>query len=74
MDLGRTVDYLETEPDLVTRKLGFYGVSIGATLGLRLVAVDGRFKALVLSSGGLGPNPPPETDALNAPLECGCPY
>jgi dienelactone hydrolase len=65
MDLGRTVDYMETRPDLDTRKLGFYGVSLGATHGVRLVAVDGRFKALVLSSGGLGPNPPPETDALN---------
>ncbi len=53
MDLGRTVDYMETRPDLDTRKLGFYGVSWGANEGPRLVAVDGRFKTLVLSSGGL---------------------
>ena len=65
MDLGRTVDYMETRPDLDTRKLGFYGVSWGANEGPRLVAVDGRFKALVMTSGGLGPNPPTETDALN---------
>jgi hypothetical protein len=63
MDLGRTVDYMATRPDLDTRKLGFYGVSIGATEGPRLVTVDGRFKTLVMSSGGLYPNPPPETDA-----------
>ena len=65
MDLGRTVDYMETRPDLDTKKLGFYGVSLGADEGPRLVAVDGRFKTLVLVSGGLFTNPPPETDAWN---------
>ena len=65
MDLGRTVDYMETRPDLDTRKLGFYGVSLGATEGPRLVTVDGRFKTLVLLSAGLYANLPPETDAWN---------
>jgi dienelactone hydrolase len=65
MDLGRTVDYMATRPDLDTRKLGFYGVSIGAAEGPRLVTVDGRFKTLVMTSGALYPNPPPETDAWN---------
>jgi dienelactone hydrolase len=65
MDLGRTIDYLETRPDLDTRKLGFYGVSSGATQGIRLLAVDTRFKAAVLSSGGLPQNQPPEIDAWN---------
>jgi len=65
MDLGRTVDYMETRPDLDTRKLGFYGVSWGAMEAPRLIAVDGRFKALVMTSGGLGPNPPEEIDAWN---------
>ena len=65
MDLGRTVDYMETRPDLDTSRLGFYGVSIGATEGPRLVTVDGRFKTLVLVSSGLYPNPPEETDAWN---------
>jgi hypothetical protein len=65
MDLGRTVDYMETRPDLDTKKLAFYGVSIGATEGPRLVTVDGRFRTLVMTSGALYPNPPPETDAWN---------
>jgi dienelactone hydrolase len=65
MDLGRTVDYMETRPDLDTRKLGFYGVSVGATEGVRLVAIDSRFKTLVMTSGALYPNPPPETDSWN---------
>ena len=65
MDLGRTIDYLETRPDIDTRKLGFYGLSSGATHGVRLLAVDGRFKAAVLASGGLARNQPPETDSWN---------
>ena len=65
MDLGRTIDYLETRPDMDTRKLGFYGISSGAALAIRLLAVDTRFKAAVLSSAGLQPNQPPEIDPWN---------
>ena len=65
MDLGRTIDYLETRSDVDTRKLGFYGVSAGASHGVRFLAVDGRFKAAVLSSGGLQRNPPAEIDPWN---------
>src|SRR4029077_17397991 len=65
MDLGRSIDYLETRPDIDTRKLGFYGISSGAYHGVRLVAVDGRFKAAVFSSGGLQDNQPAETDSWN---------
>jgi dienelactone hydrolase len=65
MDLGRSIDYLETRPDIDTRKLGFYGVSMGAAHGVRLVAVDGRFKAAVFSSGGLQSNQPAEIDSWN---------
>ena len=65
MDLGRTIDYLETRPDIDIRKLGFYGVSSGATHGIRLLAVDARFKAAVFTSGGLPKNQPPEIDAWN---------
>ena len=65
MDLGRTIDYLETRPDIDTRKLGFYGVSSGAAHAIRLLAVDTRFKAAVLSSGGLQQNQAPEIDSWN---------
>ena len=53
MDLGRSVDYLETRPDIDTHKLGLFGISFGAVHGVRLVAVDSRFKVAVLLSGGL---------------------
>jgi formylglycine-generating enzyme required for sulfatase activity/tRNA A-37 threonylcarbamoyl transferase component Bud32/dienelactone hydrolase len=65
MDLGRTIDYLETRSDIDTRKLGFYGLSSGAIHGIRLLAVDARFKAAVLASAGLPQNQPPETDSWN---------
>jgi dienelactone hydrolase len=65
MDLGRTLDYLETRPDIDIRKVGFYGVSLGAEQGVRLVAVDPRIRVAVLSSGGLSSSRSPETDAWN---------
>jgi dienelactone hydrolase len=65
MDLGRSIDYLETRPDIDTRKLGFYGISTGAAHGVRLVAVDARFKVAVLSSGGLLADQPAEIDSWN---------
>jgi len=51
-DLGRSIDYLETRRDIDTRKLAYYGLSEGAAHGVRLVAVDPRFKTAVLVSGG----------------------
>ena len=65
MDLGRSLDYLETRQDIDVGKLGFYGVSMGASQGVRLIAVDQRFQAAVLSSGGLSPSRSPETDGWN---------
>ena len=65
MDLGRSVDYLQTRSDIDVRKLGYYGVSLGASQGARLVAVDSRFKAAVLASGGLHDDEPPEIDPFN---------
>ena len=65
MDLGRSIDYLETRPDIDTRKLGFYAISSGVAHAIRIIAVDGRFKAAVFSSGGLVPNPPAEIDEWN---------
>jgi serine/threonine protein kinase/formylglycine-generating enzyme required for sulfatase activity/dienelactone hydrolase len=51
-DLSRTVDYLETRADLDAKKLGYLGFSWGAGLAPILLAVDGRFDAAVLVSGG----------------------
>ena len=52
-DLGRTIDYLETRPDIDAGKVGYYGISAGANAALPIVAVEPRLKAVVLLSGGL---------------------
>jgi hypothetical protein len=52
-DLGRSIDYLETRPDVEHEKLAYYGYSWGAVLGAILPAVENRLKVVVLSGGGL---------------------
>jgi pimeloyl-ACP methyl ester carboxylesterase len=65
-DLGRTIDYLGTRPDFDMGKLAYYGVSAGAEAALPIVAIERRFKAVVLLSGGLaGFHRPAEVDPLN---------
>ena len=65
-DLGRTIDYLETRSDIDAGKIGFYGLSAGATAALPIIAVEPRLKAVVLLSGGLQSlRRPPEADPIN---------
>jgi eukaryotic-like serine/threonine-protein kinase len=64
-DLGRSIDYLETRPDLDAGKLGFFGHSVGAAMAPRLIAVEPRFKVAVLLSGGSFEKVPAEVDAWN---------
>jgi DNA-binding winged helix-turn-helix (wHTH) protein len=52
-DLGRSVDYLETRPDIDRNRLGFVGVSLGSYYGPVLTTVEARFKANILIAGGL---------------------
>jgi formylglycine-generating enzyme required for sulfatase activity/dienelactone hydrolase len=65
-DLGRTIDYLETREDLDHERLAYYGFSTGATFGPILTAIDPRFRASILLSGGLLPVPlRPEMNVVN---------
>ena len=65
-DLSRSIDYLETRPDVDVKRLAFYGVSLGAFWGPIFTQVDQRFKASVLLAAGLSPwIPLPEVDAVN---------
>jgi dienelactone hydrolase len=52
-DFRRSIDYLETRPDIDSGKLAFYGVSWGAWLGPIITAVEERASASVLLAGGL---------------------
>jgi dienelactone hydrolase/predicted Ser/Thr protein kinase len=65
-DLGRTIDYLETRPDIDDRKIAYYGFSLGARDGPVLLALEPRLKTAVLLSGGLrGTESAPELDPVN---------
>jgi dienelactone hydrolase/predicted Ser/Thr protein kinase len=64
-DLGRTIDYLETRPDIDTRKLGFFGTSYGAAMAPHLVAVERRIQCVVMLSGGSFERVPAEVDSWN---------
>lgn len=62
----RTLDYLETRPDLEADRLTFLGTSLGAHMGPILMALDPRLRAGVLISGGmLIRRPYPEVDMLH---------
>jgi dienelactone hydrolase len=65
-DLGRSIDYLETRPDLDHQKIGYYGFSDGAFMGAILPALEKRLKVGVLYSGGFSPGKAlPEVDQIN---------
>jgi formylglycine-generating enzyme required for sulfatase activity/dienelactone hydrolase len=51
-DLSRSVDYLETRNDIDSERFAYCGMSAGATFGTPVLAVEDRFKAAVLISGG----------------------
>jgi eukaryotic-like serine/threonine-protein kinase len=65
-DLQRSVDYLETRADTARDRLGYFGVSTGARLGLIMLAQESRIRAAALAEGSLSPHKkPPEVDELN---------
>jgi hypothetical protein len=67
-DLGRTIDYIETRPDLDARRIALYGVSWGAKLLPLLAAVEERVRVGIMVGGGLGPldsTAMPEADPFN---------
>jgi len=65
-DLGRAIDYIESRNNLDHQKLAFYGYSWGAALGPIMNAVETRFRAAVLLSGGFYQQKGlPEADQIN---------
>ena len=51
-DLGRSIDYLATRPDLDVTQLGYLGVSQGSGWGVMLTAIETRLKTVVFLDGG----------------------
>ncbi len=64
-DLCRSIDYLETRPDIDTARLAYYGDSWGGRLGLIIPAVEDRLKLSILIVGGSTGKPFPEMDPVN---------
>jgi dienelactone hydrolase len=65
-DLQRSVDYVQTRPDLDHDRMAYFGVSMGARLGPISLAVEPRFHAAVLWSGGFPASTKlPEIDEIN---------
>ena len=65
-DAARSVDYLESRPDIDRTRIAYYGLSWGANRGPRVCATESRFKTCVLLAGGFPENPlPPEVDDIN---------
>jgi serine/threonine protein kinase/formylglycine-generating enzyme required for sulfatase activity/cephalosporin-C deacetylase-like acetyl esterase len=65
-DLGRSIDYLETRPDIDSSKIAYEGVSWGGAMGSVLPAVEDRIRALVLLVPGFYLKKClPEVDQLN---------
>ncbi|HUG54649.1 MAG TPA: hypothetical protein VMR21_13665 [Vicinamibacteria bacterium] len=65
-DAGRALDYAATRPELDASRLGFYGVSLGATGGVLTSALEPRLRAVVLAGAGLPQAPlPPEMDLIH---------
>ncbi|MEO6238090.1 MAG: protein kinase [Vicinamibacterales bacterium] len=52
-DMQRCMEYLLTRTDIDHDKLAFYGISLGAFNGVIFTAIEPRFKASVLSGGGM---------------------
>ncbi|MDQ7780091.1 MAG: ChbG/HpnK family deacetylase [Planctomycetota bacterium] len=52
VDLRRTIDFLEEQPEIDSRRLGYIGASLGGILGLIFAGVDDRLDAMVSVGGG----------------------
>jgi serine/threonine protein kinase/formylglycine-generating enzyme required for sulfatase activity/dienelactone hydrolase len=65
-DLSRTLDYLATREDIDASRVAYSGYSAGAQRAPILLAIERRFKAAILSSGGFQFRQDlPEADAPN---------
>ncbi|NIS10767.1 MAG: hypothetical protein GWN97_02220, partial [Thermoplasmata archaeon] len=64
-DFRRSVDYLETRPDIDGGKLAYYGMSWGGWLGAIIPGVEERLGASVLVAGGMRGRSRPEVHELN---------
>ena len=51
--MRRGLDYLETRTDIDKERIGFFGPSAGAQIGLILTALEDRYRGIVMVGAGL---------------------
>ena len=73
-DFRRTVDYLETRPDIDAGRLAYYGMSWGAIMGAIIPAVETRLKTAVILAGGIYEAGLPEANPINYVPRITMPY
>src|SRR5687768_3920490 len=65
-DLRRSVDYLETRPEIDSKKLAYFGVSWGGYMGGIMPAIEPRLRTAILYVAGLEmERARPEADPIN---------
>ena len=65
-DFRRTVDYLETRPEIDMSKLGYLGTSWGGRMAALIPAIETRIKLNIVELGGLAAGRSlPEVDQIN---------
>ncbi len=65
-DVGRSIDYLHTRPDIDKDRIGYMGSSWGAALGPLFLAVEPRLSLALLNVGGFYLQAArPEADPVN---------
>jgi serine/threonine protein kinase/predicted esterase len=65
-DLRRSIDYVETRPEMDTSKIAYCGFSWGAALGAIMPVLDDRLKVAILNVGGFYLQEAlPEVDQIN---------
>lgn len=65
-DVGRSIDYLHTRPDIDKNKIGYMGLSWGAAVGPLFLAVEPRLSLGLLNVGGFYLQAAlPEADPVN---------
>src|SRR5690606_15501027 len=65
-DLRRTIDYLETRPDIASDASAFFGHSWGGVNGASVLAQEPRIDVGVIYVGFIPAAMPPEVDPVNA--------
>lgn len=65
-DVGRSIDYLESRPDIAKDRIGYIGFSWGAGMAPLFLGVEPRISLAILTVGGFYLQPSlPEADPVN---------